>query len=1044
MATRVLGIDVGTNSIGWALVRLQDEQDHEDSDVEAIGVRIFHEAVEPKDRKPKNAARRQRRLLRRQIRRRAQRRRAIAAVCTRHGLLPEDPGKLHALLCDFSRNPFLLRAKALDEPLGLHELGRVMLHLGAHRGYKSNRKALLSKSLSDPEIRQAVEELEEERRQKAIQGRLSKEERREEEEGVVLQAIAALESQMREAGSRTLGEHLWRQLQQGGRARRSSTETANYTREMVEQEFERIWESQRRFHPHLTESLKATLHRAIFFQRPLRIRHRGVEACPFENGRNRAFKAQVISERFRAWHTAKSLRWRPADPREDWRDLNHDQVRAVADLLMSTPEVDRKRLRKLLKLPEDVEFNLLRDDKDTLKGAESSLRLRKILGDAWDQLDDLEKDELIHELIHSDSIDALAKRLVRKWRFDPKTVYRLITTELPSGTASLSAKAMRKLLPRMQAGERYDEACLYLYGRYGPRIQDATHLSFVPMPSGKANPVVMRSLVEVRRIVNAVIDRFGKPDEIHVEASRELKLTKKEREKLQTQQRRNEKANDEARKKFRNLFPGREPSRADLERYRLWKESGGQCPYTGRAIGLEELFRGDSVDVEHIIPLPRCWDDSFRNKTICDATFNRLRKKNRTPREALTADELASVVERLGTFPAMPLAKKRLFTLEWDHDTAARFTNRQMNDTSIATTLVRRMLVPIFGDTRVLCLPGKLTALLRRHWGMDTVLGGDGKNREDHRHHAVDAVVIALTSRSIHQRLATLRSRLGDDRLEQILKQACPVRHLRQRMEDLLERVVVSHQPTRRARGGFTEETAYGKVGAGEYVYRKPIGNLSAKEVEKVRDLGLRRRLQEIAKQEEERADKKLDKPFEELAKRNPDRPVVLLVRKGREQVVRRVRLKVNASDESLVSAGTAYYASAANHHVAVFAVGDERRYVLASLYQVYQRLRQGKPVYDRQAIPGGRFLFAWHPNDTVCVEARPEKYYRIVKFSDLDPELHRKIDLLLRPVWRATESKGALIPSKASFGEDVRCKSPSTLKEVGPPISMPVLGLLE
>lgn len=1026
MCTRVLGIDVGTNSVGWALVRLGD-----DPDVEAMGVRIFHEAVEPKDREPKNSKRRAKRLLRRQIRRRAQRRRAITTICQKHALLPTDPEELHRLQCDYESNPFRLRAEALDRALTLHELGRVMLHLGAHRGYKSNRKALLNRAFSEPEIREAAEELERERKAKAAAGRLRKEEQKEDEEGKVLQAIAALEKEMQEWGSRTLGEHLHRQLMDPGigRARRTAADTANYTREMVEAEFNAIWESQRRFHPELSDKLKAQLYRAIFFQRPLKIRKRGVEWCPFEGGRKRAFKAQVISQTFRAWQQANSLEWRPSEIGAQWRKLTPEEIRVVAEALLAKAEVKFTEIRKLLKHPKETEYNLAIGGRESLKGAETNVRLRSILGEAWDRMDDLEQDRLVHELVHSDSMDALATRLRKSWGFDPKTVYRLITTDLPSGTASLSAKAMRKLVPEMQRGLRYDEACKKIYDRFGPDIKVNLQAKKVPMPPERANPVVHRALMEVRRIVNAVIERYGKPDAIHVEAARDLKLTKKQRDSLQQHQRRNELANKEAREQFQRLHPGREPSGADLEKYRLWKESNGLCPYTGRSIALEELWTA-SVDVEHIIPLPRCWDDSFRNKTLCDATENRLRKKNKTPREAYSEEDLERILQRLEGFSSIPRGKKNLFKLEWNEKAEENFTNRQFNDTTLATTLARRMLEPIFGREKVLCLPGKLTAFLRRHWGLETVLGGQEKNREDHRHHAVDAVVIALTSRSLFQRMATFSGRYGSEHLEHSISKVEPIPNLRDRVLSMLEELVVSHQTTRRARGGFVEDTAYGKVAPGQYVYRKPVGSLSDGEIDRVRDLGLRRRLKAIG-----------SKALKDMAKKNPKKPFVYFDRFGRECVVRRVRLLANASDRSMIPIGPAHYASASNHHVAVFDVGGERRYVVASLYEVYQRLRRGEPVYDRSAMPGGRFLFAWHPNDTVVVEGRPEKYYRVVKFSDYDPERHRKVYLLVRPVHRAVETKQKQSPENARENADVLCNSPGTLLLVSGPVSVTALG---
>lgn len=225
---KILGLDVGTNSIGWAVIIEEGEPQ-----ILGLGSRIFQEAVIPKDRTPKNAKRREKRMLRKIIRRRSQRKRALTLLLQKHAMLPARGAEWDRLFDDHRINPYVLRKKALDEPVTLHELGRILFHLAAHRGFKSNRKAMLSSLVSDPDVAAVIAE---EEAEKAANPKKSKEE----DEGVVLKAIAELQQQIQGSGARTLGEFLANQLEMGGRARRGDGETANVNRDMVETEFEGV------------------------------------------------------------------------------------------------------------------------------------------------------------------------------------------------------------------------------------------------------------------------------------------------------------------------------------------------------------------------------------------------------------------------------------------------------------------------------------------------------------------------------------------------------------------------------------------------------------------------------------------------------------------------------------------------------------------------------------------------------------------------------------------------------------------------------------
>ncbi len=251
-----LGLDLGTNSIGWALT--EEGTENNPKGLVACGVRIFQEAVDAKTRTPKNQARRAARSARKIIARRKMRKQALAAILKHVDLLPSDDCSYQAIVANSETlNPYLLRKRGLDEKLEPYELGRILYHLCQRRGFKSNRKAL-DKSHED---------------------------------GKIKQSITNLSKQIQDSGCRTLGEFLFNQKQK----RNIYTD-----RSMYEREFELIWNKQCEFYPSiLTNALKIKIHRTIFFQRDLKIQKYLVGYCSLEPQRKRAARARLEFQDFR-------------------------------------------------------------------------------------------------------------------------------------------------------------------------------------------------------------------------------------------------------------------------------------------------------------------------------------------------------------------------------------------------------------------------------------------------------------------------------------------------------------------------------------------------------------------------------------------------------------------------------------------------------------------------------------------------------------------------------------------------------------------------
>ena len=252
------------------------------------------------------------------------------------------------------------------------------------------------------------------------------------------------------------------------------------------------------------------------------------------------------------------------------------------------------------------------------------------------------------------------------------------------------------------------------------------------------NPIVQKGLNEMRRLVNELLDTYSAPshygpgfgfDKIHVELGRDLRSGKNQRQEMMFKISQNEKANEEARARLAEF--GLKPGRENITKYRLFKEieekhTHAVCPYTNKAIKISDVLGQDNrIQIEHIIPHSVSLDDSFQNKTLCEANFNRLKgeltpyafyQKNSDP--ALWGANSWDEIEQRA-YALLPYGKARKFTRKVKPDTSD-FIERQLNDTRYMSKKAAGILTEICDDVRV--LPGQLTSELRRLWGLNNVI----------------------------------------------------------------------------------------------------------------------------------------------------------------------------------------------------------------------------------------------------------------------------------------------------------------------------------
>jgi len=995
-----LGLDLGPNSIGWALIA---EEDHK---IVALGVRVFPEGVENFDTAKevsRNEQRRRRRAMRRGTKRRQRRRRQLREALIEAGLFPSVPEDQETLL---ARDPYELRARALQEKLHPHELGRIFYHLAQRRGFRSNRK----KDRGDKEVSDILKEINE------------------------------LDDEMRKTGSPTLGSLLYekaRRLKHAGRRQGDHIRQRHTRRDMYEREFEAICDAQRRLgnaqlltdrlkyghfgkqrYParprlrpkHLSPLQAFGLHGLIFFQRSMYWPRSAVGACELEPKQKRCPRAHRRAQRFRLLQEVNNLRYLDPAAREDQQPLDRQQRVLLLGKLGRCEKMTFKQIRKALGFLESVKFNLEKGKRSFLQGLVVDARMAKAVGKSWHARDEEEKDQIVELLIHNElDDDAVVQCLVERFGMTPKQAEAAIKVDLPSGYVHLSLKAIDKLLPHLERGLVYQSlsdpqhSALHAAGylrrdelqrRLFDRLPDPRRVRDCPV-GDLPNPVVKRTLVELRKLVNAILREHGKPAAIHVEMGRDVKTRPKDKRtptyrRYQEQideMRRREQRRDGAAKKLRenNITVNRD----NITRYLIWEDQKHRCMYSDRPIAFSQLFSGE-VHLDHVLPYSRCLDSSQNNLVVCFRDAN-VDKGDRTPYEWLVHsrpqqyEELCQRAAGLLHEGRIPYAKYRRFVLkELKLDD---FIQRQLNDTRYIARVTAEYLRCLFdADHHVLGVKGQLTAVLRHQWGLENLLAelpdspawqahnnlrpGE-KNRADHRHHAIDAVVIALTDRRRLQQLARQRHARGMGTDAGPLPVPWP--GFRRDLKNAVRKVNVSHRAKRKVSARLHVDTFYGPTAEKDvWVSRKPVEELSPNEIDHIRDPGIRRII--IARLREHGIEfgrgTKVDGRVWKQVLANLAMPSGVPIKrvrvKKRDQTIRPIRQ--GTPNRAFVKPG-------ATHHLCIFEFEDNGKTtyeaVFVTMLEAVARLKRGEPVIQRThpQRPHARFLMSLSRGEMVLVD---------------------------------------------------------------------------
>lgn len=894
-----LGIDLGTNSLGWAVLELETADNvWLPCGLMDSGVRIFSDGRNPKDKQSNAAKRREPRGARKNRDRYIRRRSRLMRQLIEFDLMPADKVARKALeggkgVALVDSDPWILRARALNEKISAHQLGRAIFHLHQRRGFKSNRKT----------------------------------DRADSEKGKVYDATRLTLEKLEAADAKTLGQlfgqprleaAIYNQTAVKGERKpqplarvRKSGEGAKWqydyypTRALILDEFDRLWKAQKQNNSEImTDAARDHLRDTIEWQHPLK--SPPVGKCTLIPEEERAPRALPSTQRARIFQEVNALCVAPSGKAK--YSLTKEQRDIITSRLLhptnKTGKVTFDQMRRLQGLSIYDSFNTESKKRKDLAGDETAAKLMQEdrWGKSWFELDLQVQDEIVDRLLNEEDEAALVAWLYEKYGLDEQQALRVADCPLPDGYGSLSKKALDRILPHLEndvtvysdaveqsglgshsqlgTGEIFDQALPYYgyilersvaFGTGEPSDLDEKRYGKI------ANPTVHVALNQIRSVINDLLKRFGVPEQIVIELARDLPLSAKGKGDLESQQRQNQQANEKRRAILAEQgVPDTYENRMRLRLYEDLDALGKRCVFSGEHISLADLF-SDKVEIEHILPFSRTFDDSYSNKTLSQRQANRD-KKNMTPHEAFSVPRSGYDWEEISKRAAeLPPNKRWRFgpdAMERFDEFEGGFLARQLTDTQYISRLAKGYLEAIYGGqghkgskNHVSVVPGRLTADLRHIWGLNSVLRGHNepeseaqkKNRNDHRHHAIDAIVVACTDLSMLQHAARRAKQNEKLFIGQLMKGVEePWAGFREAVEQSVRKITVSHKPDHGIQAAMHNDTAYGipkgkegepdKKGVRTVVTRKPLDSDSfkaPKDLQKIRDYQIKMTLLE-------------------------------------------------------------------------------------------------------------------------------------------------------------------------------------------------------
>jgi CRISPR-associated endonuclease Csn1 len=768
------GFDIGMASVGWAVLS--------ETRIVSLGVRAFDKAETAKEGESLNLARRTARLMRRRLRRRAWRLTKLARLFKRAGLI--DDADYFQNQPGFGDSTWTLRVAALERVLNPHEWARVIFHLCKHRGFHWISRA--EEKAADADSKG--------------------------EGGKVKQGLAGTARLMRDKGYRTAAEMVLAEFPHAQRNKHGEYSKA-LSRVLLADEMRLLFEAQRSFeNSHAGQGIELAIlgngdrKSGLFWSQKPALAGKDllkmIGRCTLENTESRAPKASFTAERH-VWLTKLNNVRLSIDGKSRSLSANEHASCLLLPYVASEKFTYRNLRTALVKAGVSEAFRFTgfsypsekQIEEQKAKNPEEQVMVKL---SAWHELRLTLKRHTLEEVWQQISVAALEGWpeqldqigwVLSVYKEDAEVAAELEKLTLPGGKKtveallevrfdkfhSLSLKALRKIVPYMQNGLRYDEACIaadYHHSKLNAGRRPSAKLP--PLYSGRGkdgrmtfndgldiprNPIVLRAINQARKVLNALVKKHGSPTRVHIELSRDLSRPFDERRDIKKEQEEFRARNDKDKNEFASHFHiAGNPRGGDFEKWRLYREQQGKCAYSLHAIDLGRLLEPGYVETDHALPYSRSFDDSKNNKVLVFAKENRD-KGNQTPYEyldgATDSQRWREFVAFVQTNKAWRQAKRsRLLRKDFDQDEASGFRDRNLNDTRYIAKLFKNyveqylQLATGSDSQRCVVLSGQLTAFLRTRWGFSKM------RSESDRHHALDAVVVAACSHSMVKRLS--------------------------------------------------------------------------------------------------------------------------------------------------------------------------------------------------------------------------------------------------------------------------------------------------
>lgn len=1119
MSKHVLGLDLGVGSIGWCLITLDAQGDP--AEILGMGSRVvpLNNATDAADFSigkafTANQERTARRTMRRGFARYQLRRYRLRRELEKVGMLP-DAALIQLPLLELWE--LRERAATAGRRLTLPELGRVLCHINQKRGYrhvKSDAAAIVGDEGEKKKDSNSA----------YLAGIRANDEKLQDEHKTVGQYFA---EQLRQSQSES---------PTGGISYRIKDQIFSRQRYIDEYD-QIMAAQRVHYPDILTdEFIRMLRDEVIFMQRPLKSCKHLVSLCEFEKqekvmrvqqddgkggrqlverkvkfGPKVAPKSSPLFQLCRIYEAVNNIRLTRPDGSPC--DITPEERAKIVAHLQSSASLSFAALKKLLK-----EKALIADQltsKSGLKGNTTRVALAAALQPYPQyhhlldmeletrmmtvQLTDEETGEVTEREVAVVTDSYVRQPLYRLWHIlysieERDAMRRALITQLgmkeedldgglldqlyrldfvKPGYGNKSAKFICKLLPQLQQGLGYSEACAAVGYRHSnsptsEEITERTLLEKIPLLQRNElrQPLVEKILNQMINLVNALKAEYG-VDEVRVELARELKMSREERERMAEGNRRREKENKAIAEKIQEC--GLFPTKSRIRKYMLWEEAGEKCLYCGQILTLSQCLNGDDMEVEHIIPKSVLYDDSYGNKTCACRRCNK-EKGNRTALEYIRAkgweDEYMERINGLLDKKAISYSKHQ--RLRWlKEDIPSDFLERQLR----LTQYISRQAMAILqqGIRRVSASEGGVTARLRSLWGYDDILhtlnldrydsmgetervSREGETteklritnwskRKDHRHHAIDALVVASTRQGYIQRLNRVSSEsereamsgeIEMQKVTKIDKLSLLERWLTQRphlsvraVSDKVAEILISYRPGKRVvtrgrniylrhgkkcvqsgllvpRGPLSKETVYGQItvnGEPQIVCKYDLHSLKAKDVDYVVDLALRKRLKELLAQHggKEKEAFAGDVYMDEAGTQGPIRSVRCFTGLDRG------KMKAVKYDEQGDAVG--FVATQNNHHLAIYRTPKGKLVEsIVTFWDAVDRARYGIPlvithpreVMEQVLLRGDvpeSVLSLLPPSDWVFVDSLQQDEMVVIGLSDEE-------------LWRALEAQ--------------------------------------